>query len=138
MICSSSLLHMEVMETGRKLDGVLLSPFLWIGEMLATLRSDGTIPVSNDCWKMDARIGAKMSASSFRIRAGIPSGPVAFLIFSDCRSLRTPPGSTIMWSADGNVEVPMLGMLLVFSVVKTEQNCLLKHDAFPLLSKTTF
>ena len=59
--CFHSLLlfysQMEVSETGLKLPGTDLFPFLKRGVMFATNQSLGRVPSSRDCWKILETLG---------------------------------------------------------------------------------
>ena len=61
----------------------------------ACRQSSGTVPSWSDLVKMMVKIGASSEAQSFKMRAGILSGPVAFLGLVFCKSFRTPSSS--MW-----------------------------------------
>ena len=56
----------------------------------AELQSMGTSPSTKVLRKVSVRIGANSSAKSFRIRAGIMSGPDALLGLIFLSSFRTP------------------------------------------------
>ena len=58
--------------------------------MLACDQESGSLPVSSDFWKIICRAGANSLAASWRILAGISSGPVALFGFRPCNSLATP------------------------------------------------
>ena len=57
--------------------------------MLACDQESGSLPVSSDFWKIICRAGANSLAASWRILAGISSGPVALFGFRPCISLAT-------------------------------------------------
>jgi hypothetical protein len=50
--------------------------FLIAGVTLADFHSEGTVPVRREWLKSEQRLGAIIALHSFRIRPGIPSGPV--------------------------------------------------------------
>ena len=66
------------------------------------------------------------SASSFRKRANIASGPVALCAIRLFNSLRTPRGLMTMLSIVENGLGPLSRVWLVSSVVKMDLNCLFK------------
>ena len=66
--------------------------------MLACDQESGSLPVSSDFLKIICRAGANSLAASWRILAGISSGPVALFGFRLCNSLATP--SVVMMMSD--------------------------------------
>jgi hypothetical protein len=58
------------------------------------------------------------------------SGPVALCGLRLRSSFRTPSFPIIIFGASGVLLVPKFGMVLVFSLVKTEENCSFKSSAF--------
>jgi hypothetical protein len=64
------------------------------------------------------------------------SGPVALWGLRVRRSFRTPSFPTIIFGASGVLLVTKFGMVLVFSLVKTEDNCSFKSsDAYQLSTR---
>ena len=61
--------------------------------------------MSSDFWKIICRAGANSLAASWRILAGISSGPVALFGFRPCNSLATTPSVVIMMSDIGGMFV---------------------------------
>ena len=66
IMCSISLLHTHVSDTGRQFDGQYRSPFLKIGTIFACFQSSGTSPFSRDLENSICRIGAATLAVSLR------------------------------------------------------------------------
>ena len=56
---------------------MVLSFFLWIGTTCAFYQSEGGVPEFIDFWNMIVSMGAIVEAISFRILAGMLSGPWA-------------------------------------------------------------
>ena len=61
-------------------------------------------PVSKDFWKIIDKAGAISSAATLRIRAGIPSGPVALCGLRSESNLVMPETETVMLGM-GGIEV---------------------------------
>ena len=61
---------------------MVLSFFLWIGTICAFNQSEGGVPEDIDFWNMIVRMGAILEAISFRILAGMLSGPWALFGFN--------------------------------------------------------
>ena len=80
---------------GRWFDTRERSPFLGTGQTLASLKSEGTIPVRSD-WLNRQQYGRTASlASSRRMRLPRPFGPLALPIGRDLRIVRTSTGVTL-------------------------------------------
>ena len=77
-------------------------PFLNMGETFARSQDEGISPVSKDFWKIIDKAGAISSAATLRIRAGIPSGPVALCGLRSESNLVTPETETVMLGMGGN------------------------------------
>lgn len=90
IICSSNLQDVLVNDIGLKLDGVSVSPDLWIGVTLATFQSSGSLEVKIDLRKIRPRYALHNSAYLLRKILGMSSGPLAFLGSSFSRRLRIP------------------------------------------------
>jgi hypothetical protein len=101
-------------------------PFLKAGATLAVFQSLGKIPVDKDELKMSVSTGASSLAVSLRTRQGISSGPDALLGFTLHNSFSTPRVSTVMFGIAGNLSPTGDGIEVVSSLVKTEENWLLR------------
>lgn len=66
------------------------------------------------------------------------SGPVALCGLRVSSSFRTPSFPTIIFDASGVLLVPTFGMVLLFSLVKTEDNCSFKSSVFSDASAYVF
>ena len=58
-----------------------------MGTTRACFQSMVTTPVSSESWKNLVRIWASLSVATFRMKAGMESGPVAFMFFNSFRIL---------------------------------------------------
>ena len=106
-----------------------LSPFLNIGDMLASSQSVGSIPVLSDLLKIVVSTGASSSAASFSIADGIPSGPDALWLSRVDGSFCTPSIEIVMFGKLDSVD-----MSRGSSLVKTDWNWVFNISAFLLLS----
>ena len=94
--------------------------------MLAFFQSDGTSPRCSEQLN-NAVIGpAMISASSFRIRNGIPSGPHDLFRFSELSLFCTSSSMMIRFLMMEVVLWDNFGIYSVDSVVKTLRNCFCK------------
>ena len=82
-------------------------------------------------------MGVSSSAPSFSSRPGMLSGPVALCGLSCCSSFRTPcVTSNLCISGCGLGS--RFGRSVMFSVVKTDENCSLRTRALLMLSLCSF
>ena len=105
-----------------------------MGVTSAVFQSDGSSPVCRDWLKTAVRPGEISCASSLRIRAGILSGPDAFLTLRFKRSLATP--GCDMWNLRivGKGVPSSWGIASSVSGVKTDWNCSDSISALVVLS----
>ena len=91
----------------------------------AERQSTGTSPSTKVLLKISVRIGANSSAKSFKIRAGIMSGPDALLGLLFLSSYRTP-SLLISMSGIGGYGCPSgCGMFVSSSWVNVDSYCML-------------
>ena len=91
---------------------------------LADFHSEGTVPVRREWLKSEQRLGAITALHSFRIRPGIPSGPVALDGSRWYKCLATSSSETVMsdsWEEEIKKEVESSGFMVVLAGRKTEQ-----------------
>ena len=118
--------------------GECRSPFLKTGATLASTQSSGNLPVCRDWSKIILRKGDISLAAFFRIKFGSSSGPDAFPPFKPSSNLVTP------WTVISNLGISVfggpvnLGIFVVSSEVKTEQNWLFSISALRLLSECSW
>jgi hypothetical protein len=74
---------------------MVLSFFLWIGTICVFNQSEGGVPEFIDFWNMIVRMGAILEAISFRILAGMLSGPWALFGFNSLSNFSMP--LTVIW-----------------------------------------
>ena len=77
--------------------------------------------------------GARLSAHCFMTLFGMLSGPDALEGFIFLRSFATPSCVILMFGMFYWILLCVLGILLTFSLVKTDKNCLIRICAFSLL-----
>ena len=82
---------------------------------------------------VETRAEASSSAAAFRMNAGIESGPVALCVLRFINSSWTFQ-STLISGMLGVVLVPLSGILVRSSCVKTDLNCTLRISALALVS----
>ena len=106
---------------------MVLSFFLWIGTICAFNQSEGGVPEFIDFWNM--------IAISFRILAGMLSGPWALFGFNSLSNFPMP--LTVIWIG-GICEdwfwLGSWGRLVRFSLVNTDWNWFERISALDLLS----
>ena len=95
MIRSRILHAILVREIGRYFEAVVLSFCLWIGTICAFNQSEGGVPEFIDFWNINVRMGAILEAISFRILAGMLSGPWALFGFNSFSNFSTL--LTVIW-----------------------------------------
>ena len=101
ILCFSRCLWIDVyIICSRIVHGILvremvLSFFLWIGTVCAFNQSEGGVPEFIDFWNMIVRMGAILEAISFRILAGMLSGPWALFGFNSLSNFSMP--LTVVW-----------------------------------------
>ena len=95
---------------------------LTIGTMLASFQSEGTWPRFREIWKILISTGVSSFAAVFNMKAGMESGPAALSGRRLWRRLRTPASLTVILGMSGKGLLPLLGMLVVSSSVKTDLN----------------
>ena len=76
-MCSRTLLVIAVRGNGTAIGCIGAISFFEYGETFARSQHEGISSVSKDFWKIIDKAGAISLAATLRIRAGIPSGPVA-------------------------------------------------------------
>ena len=121
IICSRSLEHTQVRETGLELLASAWSPFLKIGVILAVNHLSGIDPDETDLWKIIVRMGVNSSDNSLKTRGESSSGPMALWTLRPERSFLTPFSVTFIGGNSGNILSPRSGTDCRFSFVKTEQ-----------------
>ena len=87
-MCSMILLQIEVRDIGLQLSGRSFGSFLCNANMLATNQSSGNTPCNSNWLKMNVRIGAISTPSSFNIRGKSSSGPVDLLTYFRYSNIR--------------------------------------------------
>ena len=83
---------------------------------------------------MFANPGAICTAHSLSIRFGISSGPEAFDGFMSFRSFASPALLTVMFDMLFLMNLFVVGRMVVFTVVKTDWNCLTRISALSFAS----
>ena len=100
-MCSKTLQRTQVSEIGLQLEGSDFSPFLKIGETLASFQMSGKFPVSKDLWKISCRIGAYSLCKVCRTMGLNLSGPAALCGFKPPSSLLMPSATMLISSILG-------------------------------------
>ena len=114
---------------------MVLSFFLWIGTICAFNKSEGEVPEFIDFWNKIVRMGAVLEAISFRILAGLLSGPWALFDFNSFSNFSMP--LTVIWIGDicgDRFCLGSWGRLVRFSLVNTDWNWFERISALDLLS----
>ena len=106
--------------------------FLKMATTSAVFHTEGTLPVSSDCWKMILSIGAVRSAWSLRMHVGTLFGPMAFFGFSLWSNLMMPWLDTEILCIWGYGLLPRSGTVDMSSFLKILEYCSLRIVAFPL------
>ena len=88
-----------------------------MGNMLAFLQSDGTVPVTYDFSKIFVKTGAISLAATFRINVGTESGPAALHGWRFWGNLAIPFVLNVMFGIEGCGLGPLSGILVVSSFV---------------------
>ena len=105
---------------------------------LAPTQSSGNLPVCRDWSKIIMKKGHILLAAFFRIKFGSSSGPDAFPPLKPSSNLVTP------WTVISNLGISVfggpsnLGIFVVSSEAKTEQNWLFSISALRLLSECSW
>ena len=89
MTCSMTLEQTDVRprDIEQSLTGRSLLPFLYTGVTLANSRSEGMLPVFNNCVKIAFKIGASSWEQCLSTRGWILSGPGDLSASSFCKSI---------------------------------------------------
>ena len=114
---------------------MVLSFFLWIGTICAFNQFEGGVPEFIDFWSMIVRMGAILEAISFRILAGMLSGPWALFGFNSLSNCSMP--LTVIWIGgicEDRFWLGSWGRLVRFSLVNTDWNWFERISALDLLS----
>ena len=121
----------------------------WCGRLVDSLRrwlchsfcgyafnqSEGGVPEFIDFWNMIVRMGAILEAISFRILAGMLSGPLALFGFNSLSNFSMP--LTVIWIGGicgDRFWLGSWGRLVRFSLVNTDWNWFERISALDLLS----
>ena len=131
----------------RILHGILVTgegdwPIVWgngsvilFVDMCAFNLSEGGVPTFIDFWNVIVRMGAILEAISFRILAGMLSGPWALFGFNSFSSFSTP--LTVIWIGSicgDRFWLGSWGRLVRFSLVNTDWNWFERISTLDLLS----
>ena len=105
---------------------------------LADFQSFGISPVVKLLWNIAVRNGASLAANSFKMRAGMRSGPLALFGLSFFSSLATPCCVTMMSGISGYSFPSGDGMEPLSSFVNTDWYCRFRMSALSLGSACNY